>query len=675
MEALTAVFGMIFNILKVVFGLGLVIFIHELGHFLAAKWNGVKVDKFYLGFDFFGLKIASFRYGETEYGIGGIPLGGYVKMLGEEPSEGSETSSDPRAFSNKSVGARTVILSAGVVMNLILGLILFTTTHILGVLEQPARLGWIVGGSPAYEAGLREGDEIVSINGRGDVNYMRLKLKVSLSAANQKVNLGVKRPGSDETLTIAVEPKRQANAGMPNIGVVPCNSLILYKIGQWTDLPGSVGPPPDLASLPPEGTIIEGGPTGGPLNKLADSFDLDRVLMEYREKPVDVVVESKVTKDEPQKTTKATLPVNHFVTFGLRMTPGKVGSIQTGSSAEKAGFQKGDRIVSVDNHDDYDPIRLPDLVFNRAGQPTAFIVEREVEGKLKTVTLTATPDGSIPWLNLMREGTETMIGRTEPYKIPGLGLAIYIDPKIAAVAENSPASKAGLKAGVVIKEILIPPIKENTKEKASRLVFTEDTKLDGDAIQATWPYAFTYLQIRPKCDVKFTFTSSDPPVTLSAEPDLTWTNPNRGLGLMPTHREIPPQPFGSAFKRGLDDTYDNVISIYAMIRSLFSGRVSTNQLAGLPRIADIAYQSADAGAVALLSFLGMLSINLAVLNFLPIPPLDGGQIAFLIAEKIRGKPLPDSTLNVLIIGGLALVGSLMVFTIGQDIWFMIGGKR
>ena len=82
MATVALVLGFVFNVLKVVFGLGFVIFIHELGHFLAAKWAGVKVERFFLGFDSYGLRIASFRRGETEYGIGAIPLGGYVKMLG-----------------------------------------------------------------------------------------------------------------------------------------------------------------------------------------------------------------------------------------------------------------------------------------------------------------------------------------------------------------------------------------------------------------------------------------------------------------------------------------------------------------------------------------------------------------------------------------------------------------
>ncbi len=118
---------------------------------------------------------------------------------------------------------------------------------------------------------------------------------------------------------------------------------------------------------------------------------------------------------------------------------------------------------------------------------------------------------------------------------------------------------------------------------------------------------------------------------------------------------------------------DNVLGIYAMLRGLFSGSVSTKNLAGLPRIGGMAYQTAAMGLVPLLQFLGMLSINLAVLNFLPIPPLDGGQIVFLIAEKIRGKPLPDSALTVLMIAGLALVVFLMLFTILQDIYLMVFG--
>ena len=227
MATVALALAFLFNVLKVVFGLGFVIFIHELGHFLAAKWAGVKVEKFFLGFDPYGLRVASFRRGETLYGIGAIPLGGYVKMLGESAEGEDEPTDDPRAFSNKSVGARTIILSAGVVMNLVLGLVLFTVAYLSGVQELPPRLGAVEAGSPAYEAGLRPGDEIVSIDGKGDVNFLRLRLKTSLSAPEQVLHFGVKRPGVAEPIPVDVVPRRQAKSDKPTIGVAPCGSLRL----------------------------------------------------------------------------------------------------------------------------------------------------------------------------------------------------------------------------------------------------------------------------------------------------------------------------------------------------------------------------------------------------------------------------------------------------------------
>src|SRR5882724_6739003 len=107
-----------FNGLQVLLGLSFVILLHELGHFLLAKWNGVRVDRFSI---FFPPNLLKFRKGETEYVLGTIPLGGYVSLYGEGLDEDGSKSTDPRAFPNKSVPARMAIMSAGVVMNLILG--------------------------------------------------------------------------------------------------------------------------------------------------------------------------------------------------------------------------------------------------------------------------------------------------------------------------------------------------------------------------------------------------------------------------------------------------------------------------------------------------------------------------------------------------------------------------
>ncbi len=368
MASVAIVLGVVFNILKVVFGLGFVIFIHELGHFLAAKWAGVKVEKFFLGFDPYGLRVLSFRRGETLYGVGAIPLGGYVKMLGESDEGATEQTDDPRAFSNKSVGARTVILSAGVVMNLILGMVLFTSAYMSGVKEIPAILGAVDSASPAFEAGLKPGDEIVSINGRGDVNFMRLSMKTSLTPAGRPLNLVVKRRGVAEPIPITVFPKRQAKSDRPTIGIAQAASLDLSETKPYEALPGTKGPAPKPEEFPKGGKVIEAGRSAGPTAVVDDYFAFERVLVANRGVPIDVVIEVRGKEGSSPNRARVTLPVVQWLTPGFRLTPGPVASIQAGSIAERAGFQKGDRIVRVDSRDDVDPLQLPAIVFESGGQ-------------------------------------------------------------------------------------------------------------------------------------------------------------------------------------------------------------------------------------------------------------------------------------------------------------------
>ena len=179
----------LYNIMLVALGLGFVIFVHELGHFLAAKLFGVQCDKFYVGFDppikigpiRLPSKLFHFKWGETEYGIGIIPLGGYVKMLGQdddprnsraeldrsksatansdnesgssEPTDESTNSKPvhhPRSFLAKSVGARMVIISAGVIMNIIFGILMAAVAFYLGVPYNPSVAGRVPPGDPAW---------------------------------------------------------------------------------------------------------------------------------------------------------------------------------------------------------------------------------------------------------------------------------------------------------------------------------------------------------------------------------------------------------------------------------------------------------------------------------------------------------------------------------------------
>jgi regulator of sigma E protease len=173
--------------------------------------------------------------------------------------------------------------------------------------------------------------------------------------------------------------------------------------------------------------------------------------------------------------------------------------------------------------------------------------------------------------------------------------------------------------------------------------------------------------------VQLTVNHSSQPITMVPQPDPEWFYPMRGLRFRPLFRQLPPQGANVALQRGFDDTVDNILGIYAMFRSLAQQRVSPKVLGGPPAIAQMAYSSAASSWTDLIHFLGILSINLAVLNFLPIPPLDGGQMAFLIAEKVRGRPLPDSAVIVGSWMGLLLVLALMVFVIFHDVARLLVG--
>jgi len=183
--------------------LGILIFVHELGHFLFAKLFGVKVLKFSLGF---GPKLFGRTVGETEYLVSAVPLGGYVKMLGENPEEAAEA--DPgRSFAEKPVWNRFFIVLAGPLFNLLFSVVLFFMIFlIMGIPDNrdSTTIGTVTEDSPAMQAGIAAGDTIVAVDGTPITSWMDV-LHVVSTSAGETLSFTVLRESAE--LTIPVTPR------------------------------------------------------------------------------------------------------------------------------------------------------------------------------------------------------------------------------------------------------------------------------------------------------------------------------------------------------------------------------------------------------------------------------------------------------------------------------------
>jgi len=209
------------TILAFIFVLGVLIFVHELGHFLAAKRVGIRVLKFQLGFN---PTIVSFRRGDTEYGIGALPLGGYVKMAGESTEE--ERTGRADEFLSKSKWQRFQVLVMGPVMNILLALVLtsvvlFRGAEVPAYDDEPVVVGTVTQGSPAAKADIRPGDRIVAVAGRPVETWDKFLIAIG-SRPNRETSIDLVRDGAPvtRTLTPVVQPE-QSRFDIGDIGVLP----------------------------------------------------------------------------------------------------------------------------------------------------------------------------------------------------------------------------------------------------------------------------------------------------------------------------------------------------------------------------------------------------------------------------------------------------------------------
>lgn len=230
----------IYYFLPFVIVLGILVFFHELGHFLVAKYFGVKVLKFSLGF---GYKLVGKKVGETEYLISTIPLGGYVKLLGEDSEEAEDASpaDSARSFNNQHVLKRIAIVAAGPVFNLVLAWLLFCGAFLVsGNYVMTSEIGQVRADSPADRAGLRKGDTIVSVQGRPIEGWPDIK-KVVQEQEGTPLQVVVKR--GDQLLPVTVTPEFATEKNIFGeevksalIGIVASGNFKEIALGPWGSL-------------------------------------------------------------------------------------------------------------------------------------------------------------------------------------------------------------------------------------------------------------------------------------------------------------------------------------------------------------------------------------------------------------------------------------------------------
>lgn len=699
----------LWNLLKVVLGLGFVIFIHELGHFLVAKWCDVHVTTFSIGF---GPAIpgCKHKWGETTYMIGIIPLGGYVQMVGQVDLDetGDGTEEDPRSYKNKTVWQRMAIISAGVIMNAILAMVCFAIVFMVGKEQLGAVVDMTDAGSVAFTNGIRTGSEILQIGSVKEPYFDDLLETVLSSVENEPIEFVYRLPGK-EPVTLEIEPIVSADGGRPLIGVSPPRRLqfaeqrLARGVYKSPAYPGSAAAKATPAFAFGDAVVATTDPANpsqvtdlprDPRNKkteLRDFFEFARRMEQLAGKEVTIRVQHKST----DKTTETDIKVPPAFTraLGARMQMGQVTAIRKNSPAEKelqlrdknlegdlieAVMVKdaaGKEIIFTDKTREQedgkiykilDPVRLP------------FELERwadELYAKKKTPTLDdktvrlqvrrhqkkgdqqyIKADAKLVWDQDWRFDRVQPFSKTSPLAIPELGFAYQVN---TVVADADSASK--LQPGDIIKEIRYYVIGDDGVEKADSW-----GALDKDQ----WASTFVSLQspgVANKLDVKVERAKKEVIVELATAEDKDWPKIERGFLFSPDIRIQKAKNVFGAVALGFEGTHKRMLSVFRNIRGIATGRISATNLAGPISIARIAYRFADYDFWEFLFLIGMISVNLAVINFLPIPVLDGGHMVFLIYEKVRGKPASEGVRVAATYAGLALILLLMVFVFYLDI--------
>lgn len=691
------------SILLIVLGFGLLIFVHELGHFVAAKWSDIRTEAFAIGF---GPSIISWRkgigwtigsttskvkektgldprqlsdqalvdhgIGETEYSIRWLPLGGFVRMLGQDDLSPASSSTEERSFNRTAIWKRMIVVSAGVTMNLIFAAILFVIAFSIGVRFDAPTIGVVSVGSPASLAvgkdkaegmvGLRPDDNILELDGRAVPTFLDATIGVAMARPDEAIEVVVRRPGHDSPLPFMVTPVKSQAAGVLSIGVAPAASTrlagsdtneayeviasYLETLGLW-----SQGLRPGMSIIEVDGESIE---SYAQFQSSMDRTSGEPLLTRWRNDSE--IVEVKMAPD-PNWPVLRTAAGREVVEGLLGLVPLVQINGVTEGSPNKGILEPGDAVLRVGDVQAPRRSQFLKVIADHGPGPIALTVIRD--GERKSV------EGVIYEIGLLKPQPKFGVSVGQAWDAP------YVAQPVTTIecdVENQ--GKLEVVDTQVSKADIVP---------GSRIVSLAGTPI------SNWDDLFDAVAAHVGEDVVIDFENPTPGREIRSISVSLAGDDCSGLIDMSYEAELPGGLFDpvytirssggnpiTAVEMGVNETINFIIQTYLTLDRLFRGSVGVEQLQGPVGIVHLGTRIVDQGFTFLIFFLALISVNLAVVNFLPLPIVDGGLFLNLVYEKIKGRPPSPGFQNAAAIVGLLLIGTVFIMVTYNDLVRILG---
>lgn len=676
--------GVFSNMLKVAIGFGAVILVHEFGHFIIAKLSGIKVEAFsiFMPPTLFGVRKTKdglrFRFlprspdkedsqpdedDVTEYRIGLIPFGGFVKMLGQDDVGPAKTSDDPRSFANKPVGVRMSVITAGVVFNAISAILIFMIVFLVGIQLPPPVVGKVIPDSPAARAGIKPGDEIIRVaNESKDVDFSYIRVAAALSDANEAVPMKVKHEnGSEEDFALVAEGKFRDP--MIAFGILQASSLTIAEVSEPNKLYSKTG------LLPGDKVVAVNG------KEVQNSWELEEIVENCLAPEVTLLAER---TDETGKSSLVDIKV------GMEL-------VQPMFSPST----DGGHIYSM-----VPRLRMEDIEVQKSSWTKITAKGQQLLGKTDTIkeekpflqsgdVILSIGDVVCPTFQEFREVVKQYPDKELPIEVlrtDANGIekvhTINVRPKVRkdtneAAIGISFVSMFDTQHAVVAKTIEI----EGGPEKLEIPRGATLTAVDGTAVSNFYD-VIREIQKHPGERVTIDWRLN---AEVAGSAALNVETKENSITVKSEFAEL--IPFGrlerlykasspiNAVAMGLRKTIMFIAQTYATLKGLIVGLISPKSaLMGPVGILALSYQVvAHEPLTYYLYLLGLISAVIAVFNFLPLPPFDGGLVVLLLIEKIKGSALSERTQGIIAYTGWAFIGAFVLYVTFNDIVRIFSG--